>query len=299
MKIHILYNFKQGPWGGGNQFLLALKNKFKEMGVYAENPKEADAILFNSHQNLKEALKLKKQYPKKIFIHRLGPVFCLHRGLLWWFHDRKVLRLSSLIAQGVVFQSQWSFNYSLRLGFKDKISHKVIYNAVNSLIFNKPDTKEPSDKTRIISTSWSSNKNKGFNFLKYLDDNLNFTKYEMTFVGNSPVKFKNIKYIPPVEQKELSLILKKNDIFFSGMKHEACSNSLIEGLSCGLPAVALDSGSNKEVVQKGGEVFNKKEEIIDKIEKIKQNYNYYQNNIPEFSIDKIAKEYYNFIDTLS
>ena len=295
MKIHILYNFKQGPWGGGNQFLLALKNQFEKMGVYADNPETADAILFNSYQNIKKAIKLKKKYPKKVFIHRLGPVFYLHRGFLWWFRDKELLKISSRISQGVVFQSEWSFQQAKKLGFRDKTTHKVIYNAVNPLIFNKPQKKESSNRTRIISTSWSNNKNKGFNFLEYLDKNLDFTKYEMTFVGNTPIEFKNIKHIFPVEQKELSEILKKNDIFFSGMKNEACSNSLIEGISSGLPAVVLHSGSNKEVIGNGGEVFNKKEEIIDKIEKVRQNYNHYRDNIPEFSIEKISKEYHDFI----
>lgn len=59
MKIHILYNFKDGAWGGGNQFLKALQKYFIKGGFYTESPEDADVILFNSHHELKSVLKLK------------------------------------------------------------------------------------------------------------------------------------------------------------------------------------------------------------------------------------------------
>ena len=38
-------------------------------------------------------------------------------------------------------------------------------------------------KTRLVCTSWSINKNKGFDYYKYLDDNLDFSKYSFTYMG--------------------------------------------------------------------------------------------------------------------
>ena len=40
MKLHFLFDFKEGPWGGGNQFLKALRNYFREKGIYSENAEE-------------------------------------------------------------------------------------------------------------------------------------------------------------------------------------------------------------------------------------------------------------------
>ena len=51
-KIHILFKFIEGPYGGGNQFLKALRDYFNEIGIYSEKPEEADIILFNSHHCL-------------------------------------------------------------------------------------------------------------------------------------------------------------------------------------------------------------------------------------------------------
>jgi len=77
--IHISFPFKNGPWGGGNQFLKALREYFRKAGVYSESSKKADVILFNSHHNFDEVFNIKKKYPNKILIHRVD-------GLVWKFN---------------------------------------------------------------------------------------------------------------------------------------------------------------------------------------------------------------------
>ena len=49
MKIHILYPFEQGVFGGGNQFLKALRGYFISRQCYEEKADAADAIVFNSY----------------------------------------------------------------------------------------------------------------------------------------------------------------------------------------------------------------------------------------------------------
>lgn len=69
MKIHILYPFVDGPWGGANQFLKAIKNYFISLNAYTEDENKADIILFNSSPSalllllLSKVYKLKKQNP--------------------------------------------------------------------------------------------------------------------------------------------------------------------------------------------------------------------------------------------
>ncbi len=292
-KIHILYNFQKGPWGGGNQFLKALKGEFEKREIHGENLELANCILFNSYQNLSETVKLKIKYPDKRFIHRLGPIFHLHRGRAWKIIDKLVIKVSNKIADAVIFQSQWSFDENVKLGFnKDKI-YCIINNACEEKIFNK-NSKAKFDKDkkiRLIASSWSANWNKGFDIYKYLDENLDFAKYEMTFIGNSPIKFKNIKHIKPLPSKKLAKELKKHDIFISGVKDDACSNSVLEALACGLPVIALNSGGNAEIIKSGGKLFDKKEEVIEKIELMIKNYFKYQNSIKLKSIKQVANEY--------
>ena len=75
MKIHILFDIKAGPAGGGNQFLKCLKAWLESQSCYSQAPEDADVFLFNSHQNVFEVAKIKRLYPDKPFVHRIdGPM---------------------------------------------------------------------------------------------------------------------------------------------------------------------------------------------------------------------------------
>lgn len=296
MKINILYHFQSGPWGGGNQFLKALTHELERQGVYTSLPQKADVILFNSHHQLGDALKIKLKSPEKAFIHRLGTVFYYHRGNSWKKYDKAIITLTNKMSDGVVFQSVWSKKQANQLGFSEEVPCQVIYNAVDPSLFNRNNKKSfnPQEKIKLVSLSWSVNKQKGFEVYKFLDENLDFSKYEMTFVGNSSVQFKNIKMIKPMISEKVAEVLKQNDIFIFAAKHEACSNALIEAMSSGLPVVAVDSASNTEIVKEGGLMFQNHEAVPAKIEKIVENYQHYQSKLPEFSIKDVARQYYEF-----
>lgn len=297
MKIHILYNFQQGPWGGGNQFLKALKKEFQNRGIYEDLSEKADVVLFNSHHCLDDVFALKKSFPEKIFIHRVDGPIRLYRGrdkIL----DKIIFQFNNLLADGIVFQSHWSKEQNQRVCNAHSPHETVIHNAPDSSVFNKQN-KRPFDvqeKIRLIAVSWSSNIRKGFEVYKHLDEALDFSKYEMVFVGNSPFEFKNIKRQKPIPSKDLANVLKGQDIYITASQKDPCSNSLIEALSCGLPAVALNDGGHTELIQQGGELFQSKQEVIEKLNKIAHNYSYYQSRIPEFSIQKAAGAYYGFAE---
>jgi glycosyltransferase involved in cell wall biosynthesis len=117
----------------------------------------------------------------------------------------------------------------------------------------------------------------------------------MTFVGKSPIQFENIKTIPPISSKDVAEKLKENDIFIFASPIEACSNSLLEALHCGLPVVGPDQSSTPELIGAGGETFSKSEEIPDLLEKITENYHKYQTNICNPLMEDVGKRYYDFI----
>ena len=300
MKIHILYNFQEGAWGGGNQFLKALKKEFVKRDIYEEDATKADVILFNSYPFRTEyffnqIFKLKQKYPEKIIFYRLNGPISLYRSKDKEI-DKIIALFNNLFADGIIFQSNWCREQNKKL-FEISSKHEaVVHNAPDDEIFNKIGRKEfnPKEKIKLIASSWSSNWQKGFEVYKFLDENLDFSKYEMTFAGNSPIEFKNIKWIKPVSSEKLAEIFKKNDIYITASKNDPCSNSLIEALSCGLPAVALNDGGHPELVGEGGKLFNNEKDVIEKIEKVAQNFHYYQPRIPEFSIEKVAQKYYEF-----
>ena len=299
MRIHIIFGFKNGATGGGNQFLKAIREYFIKIDSYTENAQDADVILYNSHQFIPKLVTVKQQLPSKIFVHRIDGPIRLYNTM----SDRRdfvITSVNKLIADGTIFQSNWSKDRSLEMGIEKNRFEATILNAPNPHLFNY-NNKLPFRKDRkikIIATSWSLNIKKGFEIYKWLDKNLDFKKYEMTFVGNSPVKFNNIIYKKPMNSEELATELKQNDIFITASEKDPCSNSLIEALSCGLPAIGLNDGGHAEIISNGGEVFDDKDDILMLLDKIIDNYDFYQKGINLPNIDAVGKDYYEFLEKI-
>ncbi len=299
MKVSILYNFKDGPWGGGNQFLKALRNEWKRQDLWSESIEDADVIFVNSFPFRAEyffdqIFQIKKRRPEVVVVYRLDGPISLIRGQDKQV-DRMIARFNELLIDGIIFQSNWCLQKNQDLFDITSKYHTVIHNASDNKVFSRKKVSElGGSPIKLIATSWSSNPRKGFEIYSYLDQNLDSSRYQMTFVGNSPVKFKNIKIIEPVSSQELSLILKDHDIFITASKSDPCSNSLIEALSSGLPAVALDDGGHPEIIQRGGEVFTGKENVLEKIDLVANRFGQYQSQIPEFSIELVANKYFEF-----
>lgn len=301
MKIYILYPFTDSPWGGANQFLKAIREYFIDINVYEEDIKNADVVLFNSSPRAlvdmnSEIYQLKKQYEDKIFINRIdGPVFFIRKRNV--FIDKAFYIFNEKVCDGTIFQSNWSRSKNYYLGMRKNSFETTILNAPDSKIFNKVDKRlfNKENKIKIIATSWSSNMKKGFEVYKWLDENLDFNIFEFTFIGNTPIEFKNIKIKKPMGSEELAKELKQHDVFITASQSDPCSNSLIEAMHCGLPSVGLDDGGHTEIISNGGRVFREKEQIPELLEDIVENYTVYQNNIKLLDIEEVGDLYYKFI----
>lgn len=297
-KTHILFKFVEGPWGGGNQFLKGLRNYFEQMKVYEEDPARADIILFNSHHSINEVLRIKRRYKNKIFVHRVdGPVFSIRDTDK--HIDKIIFSINDLVADGTIFQSKWSKEKCFEFGMENPRYREVIINAPDPSIFYALQKIELKDrKIKIIATSWSSNVKKGFDIYEYLDFKLDFDRYEMTFVGNSPIRFNNISYIGPLTSWQLAEELRKHDIYITASLDDPCSNSLIEALHCGLPAVVRESGGHREIVGDSGIMFDGKEDVCSALDTVAHNYVDFVSRIKPPQLKEIGKRYYAFFQSI-
>tara|TARA_Y100001938_G_C8035156_1_gene402927 strand:+ start:106 stop:1011 length:906 start_codon:yes stop_codon:yes gene_type:complete len=294
MKIFITNKLIDGPTGGGNQFLKALKSQFAKKGLCTEDPLQADVVLFNSHQNLELVHQIKEVNQKAKFVHRLDGPMRLYNNMSDQ-RDYVAYQMNTDYADAVVFQSEWSKQANIKLGLD--ISGKkdtVIHNAPDPGIFYPSSKKQKNDKIRLIASSWSDNIRKGFFTYKYLDETLDFDKYEFFFMGRSPVGFENIVSLGALSSHEVANELRKSDIFITASENDPCSNSLIEALSCGLPALALKSGGHPELIGQNGLFYNRKEEIVNKLEDICDNYLNFKHNIEIESILSTGDRYIEF-----
>lgn len=294
MKISIIFSFTDGPWGGGNQFLKALRRQFTDTGSYEEDPTKADVILFNSHHKLVDVLAMKIRFPDKIFIHRIdGPVKLIRERSTKT--DQRIFTFSKLIADASIYQSQWSLDNCIALGYEPGIPHEVIINAPDPALFNHDSHNMLcSSPVKLVASSWSPYMSKGFEYYRWLDEHLDFSRYSMTFVGNSPFVYKNIQVHAPCNGKQLASILSEHDIYITASKNDPCSNALLEAMHCGLPAIGLRSGGHPEIIGNAGELFDNNEELLEKIEIVRKDYDRYVSEIDLPDIGKVANRYYGF-----
>jgi len=296
IKVNILWEFG-AVGGGGNQFLRTLRRYFINNGLYVEDSYEANVILVNSKDRLVEASTVKGVAKNKI-VHRIDGIFSIYRGKHERYNDEKVYEFARNCADGVIFQSEWSKTTSEKNGMSYHPNNTVIFNCADNRYFTRKD-KNRSDKIRLVTSSWSDNLKKGFNVYKYLDSNLDFDKYEYRFAGRSPVPFKNIKMVGILDSEKLSEVLNASDIFITATEDDTCSNSLIEGLTCGCPAVVLNSGGCPEIVKRSGnsgEVFEGYQDVIEKIDMVADNLDIYSNKIEPLQLDRIGQQYYDFME---
>lgn len=294
-EITILHKFQKPPYGGGNQFLLALEKELKGRGLDVGRNKigkNTKVCLFNAfHFDFDELSLLHKKFDPKM-VHRVDGPVSLYRGVDQGI-DKKMSELNQRLADRTIFQSNYSLiNYQkLGLDFKNP---RVIPNAPDPEIFNRQGRISPPDgsrKIRIIAMSWSPNRRKGAPIYEYLDKNLDYSRFEFTFLGNCPYTFINATHIKPVPSLEVAKLLKNHDIYITASENDPCSNALIEALTCGLPAVYLNSGGHPELVKDGGEKFTGTENVIEAIEKIAQNYKKYQDSIRMLSLQEVVDQY--------
>ena len=135
--------------------------------------------------------------------------------------------------------------------FTFKKPYVVLNNFVDQGIFYKKKKNIYNNKIKIISTCWAYNKNKGLETYRYLDEKLNFSKFEFTFIGNKNFIFKNIKHLGPMDQRKIATYLREASIFISPSLYESCSNSLLEAISVGLTVFYKSNTSSEEIAPKG------------------------------------------------
>jgi glycosyltransferase involved in cell wall biosynthesis len=288
----IFFKFHDGPWGGGNQFLKALSIGLKKQGWKITNKINSFSkiVLFNSFHVDFEKLK-RLNIENKLIVHRIdGPTFLI-RGKDKDLDD-KIFQVNRKIADVTVFQSAWSLIANLASGYQP-VNPIIISNASNPDFF-KHNEKAPflgQRKIRLITTCWSDNPAKGGSIYKWLDDNLNWNKFEYTFIGRVSEKFSNIKLLEPLPTIELAKVLKQHDIFIAASDNDPCSNSLIEGLSCGLPTIYFNRGGHPELVGFGGLGFESKEEILSLLNLVGDNLESFQNLVKANDLKKITEKY--------
>ncbi|MBK7455279.1 MAG: glycosyltransferase family 4 protein [Anaerolineales bacterium] len=291
--LSIFHEFEPPPTGGGQQFLRAFRMQAEMHGLRVENniiSRTTRACLFNSF-NFNEKRLQRTRRSSVLYVHRVDGPIGVYRG---WDDgvDGSTHAGNQKYAEKTIFQSRYSLEKHLELGMQFR-KPVIIMNAADPHIFHARGRAGFSSdrKTRLIASSWSDNPNKGALVYQWLDENLDWTRFEMTFVGRSPVVFKNIYMMPAVDSFRMADLFRGHDVYLTASRNDPCSNSLIEALTCGLPAIYFQSGGHPEIVGQGGAGFEMAEQIPGLLEQIVKNYRAVQSIISVPSMEQVSELY--------
>jgi glycosyltransferase involved in cell wall biosynthesis len=298
MKIKILFNHGEHATGGGAGFLALLEKHWRSIGLYTDNDNETGIFLFNSHHDPWHVWQIRRKHPSAVLVHRVDGPMSVYVGRKDFRDD--VVALLNTLADGTVFQSQWSKHENKRMEIIGSGVDRVIHNAVDEDIYFPAKGKRlEGRKIKLVASGWSSHQNKGFDVLRWLDANLDWSHYEMAYIGNAPGSFKNIRVLGRKPRQQTGQILRDHDIYIFASRYEACSNALLEAMQCGLPVVAYNGTSNIELVKMGGLLFNAAVEIPSLLKIIEDDYNRLVQGIKVTGIDEIARRYVQFFSELT
>jgi len=291
--LGLFHDLAPPPSGGGHQFLRALSGELAARGVEIETNRlsaQTPACLFNSF-NFDFARLRRFARPEARMVHRVDGPIGTYRG----FDDgtdRRIAAVNAELADATVFQSSYSLEKHLELGLELR-NPVVISNAVDPAIFHPPVSREPHEgrKVELVAASWSDNPRKGAETLAWLDRNLDWGRYAMTFVGQAPVRFERIRAVGPVASNKVAELLRSSDLYIAASRDDPCSNALLEALACGLPAAFVESGGHPELVGEGGLPFRADEELPQVLDRLSEEIEGRRAAISMPSISDVADRY--------
>ena len=291
--LSIFHEFEPPPTGGGHQFLRAFWKQAEAKGLRVENnqiSRTTRACLLNSFNFHEPRLSITRR-KSVLYVHRVDGPIDVYRGRDDGV-DKNIHAVNLKFADKTIFQSQYSLEKHLSLGMEFK-HPTIILNAADPEIFHSHGrvTFSRDRKMRLIASSWSDNVNKGAVVYQWLDEHLDWERFEMNFVGRSPVTFKNIRMLPAVDSYRMAELFREHDVYITASKNDPCSNALIEALTCGLPAVYLQSGGHPEIVKQAGAGFEAAEQIPELLEHLLSQYEVFQAHISVPSIQEVSEQY--------
>jgi glycosyltransferase involved in cell wall biosynthesis len=291
--LALFHEFEPPPSGGGHQFLRALTGELERRGIEIEGnrlSRGTPSCLFNSFNFDVSRLRRFAREGCRM-VHRVDGPIGAYRG----FDDgtdRRVAEVNRAFADATVFQSRFSLEKHRELGFELR-EPVVIPNTVDPAIFHPPRSREPlaQRRVRVVATSWSDNPRKGAETLAWLDGNLDLERFEVTYVGRARLPLRHVRSLGPIASEALAGVLRSQDVYLAPSRDDPCSNALLEGLACGLPAVFLESGGHPELVGAGGLPYRDDEEIPEVLDRLVAGIDGFRAAIDVPSLESVADRY--------
>jgi hypothetical protein len=311
MKIAFNQRPYDGPWGGGNRFLLAITSELERAGhdVQFDLIGDLDIILMvdprtrspNVTFGAGAILRYLVCHPNTVVIHRINE--CDERKG-YKFITAKLLR-ANYCADLTAFVGSWLMDLPAWKNY-DRTRAVTLLNGADTAIFNANGFTPWSGAgpVKFVTHHWGAHRFKGFDVYEYLDDQLNDPAFSarvaFTYVGNLPkgLRFKNITMIDPLNGAELADELRKHHAYLTASINEPGGNHQNEGALCGLPLVYRNSGCLPEYCEGFGVSFNGVQDVKIAIDHLINDYAGWVTKMPSYprTIQNMANDWLAFFD---
>lgn len=324
MKLFLLYNSIDSPWGGINTFFANFESHAQNSALLelVDTPEEADIALTAGHY-LAPGKTLKKYQLRNVrsgrnlnhpmgFFFNTSKVKTIFRvdGLRLFYSGKnssadKTLIKNIGLADAIVFQSNFSKECFDKLNISYPSNYKIIHNGADFPYKNEIIPQKIDDELIMVSNSWSQNKNKGF---ETIADFSTLEKVRVMHIGQWPedIPTKNVQLLGKKKKDEIPTILEKAHYLLFPSKNEACPNVVSEALASGLPTLFHKSGGTPEICKEGESGLalpEKKEEYAAFIEKCIDSYPVLVENISRrldvFLFKTCFDKYLLFLESLT
>jgi hypothetical protein len=315
LKVAINFHISSGPTGGGNSFVIVLRDYFHVQGhTLSTNLEEDDLDLIiimdprRKHQNMSFNVRNIVKYIRKInsnviVVHRINE--CDERKNTRHMNDK--LRAVNYIADSTIYVGSWLKNLNLRHSSSPRNFDKVILNGSDPSIYNPRGFTPWSGigPIKLVTHHWSANLMKGWDIYSKIDSLLSYDywrqKFSFTYVGNLPegVRFQNSSHVFPKNGMHLAKEISSHHGYLTASINEPGGNHQNEGALCGLPLLYRDSGCMPEYCSGYGLSFNESNIEVKLIE-FYERYNSIVKVMPSYphTSTAMAKEYVDHFEYL-
>ncbi len=195
-------------------------------------------------------------------------------------------------AAATVFPSAWSFHRMKERGLAF-VRPMIIRTATDPALFHPANNRTPpvGRKMRLIAAASSGKTGDDRELCAWLDENLDWSRYDMTVIGPIDQSLRHIRPVPFPDAPRLGALLRSHDLYLAAGESAAGPGALLEALSCGLPALYRHPGGHAEPVGFAGLPFDGTDDILPQLDRLATNLESFRACIWLPSIDDIARQY--------
>jgi glycosyltransferase involved in cell wall biosynthesis len=325
MKIYLLYNSTERPWGGINTFFRNFRREAElceEVKIVSSAP-DADIMLTSGHYSgpgkLLTSTALKNISLGRHPLHPFGflpgkgkPAIVFRLDGLRMFYTGKRTKADDLLlknlslADAVVFQSRHCRNIFESMKVSRPETESTILNGAAESVFYPLNSlpQKIARPIRLLACSWSRDKSKGFEKVAKFAE---IDGIEVSHIGrwSATIPPGKVKLLGVKQEKETAEIMRNSHFLLFPSENDACPNIVVEALASGIPVLYHNSGGTPELCgngQYGIPIPENPAKFADFIKDAEKQYpslrKNIMKNIESFSFKRCFNEYMEFFRSI-